>query len=119
MRKALVLLCFLSACSGDVLPPKPPPLQLLYDKQWNLKTSVKGGVTAAHQGEWFRLTNENTPSYCGPVWRDHMGNEWLAVVDPYSIAIVYPYQEYRIGLLKKDSLVLESLSGNTFRFSTR
>ncbi|MFM8806962.1 MAG: hypothetical protein ACKOD1_06315 [Sphingomonadales bacterium] len=119
MKYALALLLFLlSACTRDVLPPQPPDTELLYDKQWNLKVSIKSGIIADHQGVWLRFSRVNTPSYCGPVWQDSYGNVWAAFVDHWSVS--NPFYEYYIHYLKRDSMVLmRTDSSYTFRFSTR
>jgi hypothetical protein len=119
MRYTFVLLVLLAACTGDVFPPKEnlPDISLLYDKKWNLKSSVRDGISSVHQGEWVLLTRVNTPSYCGPVWNDNFGNSWSVIVDP--MAISTPFTEYYIRYLIKDSLVLVSDRNNTYRFSVR
>jgi hypothetical protein len=116
MRKlVIILLLSLSACTGDV-QPNEVPLPKVVDIRWNLKTSVTGGITRTAQGgEWFQLTNENTAFWCGPVWRDNLGNEWAAEIWPYSITLRYPYREFYIKYLKSDSLILEN-GGTTYHF---
>jgi hypothetical protein len=119
MRNVLILSLFLlAACTRDVLPPPPPDVNLLYDKQWNLKASIKSGIISDHQGVWLRFSRVNTPSYCGPVWEDSYGNVWAAFVDRWSVS--NPFYEYYINYLKKDSMVLvRTDSSFTYRFSTR
>lgn len=120
MKVALVLfLCFLYACSGDVMPPKEklPDLALLKDKQWNLKTSIKSGVTATHQGEWVRFSVVETPAYCGWVWEDSFGNKSSIVMS--GMTFFNGVDDYWIDHLKSDSLVLRTQGGNSYRFSVR
>lgn len=119
MRNVLILsLFFLAACTREVIPPQSPDINLLYDKQWNLKASIKSGIVSDHQGVWLRFSRVNTPSYCGPVWQDSYGNVWTAFVDRWSVST--PFYEYYIDYLKKDSMVLmRTDSSFTYRFSTR
>jgi hypothetical protein len=119
MKTTLIVLLFLLyACKSEVLPPKPPDISLLYDKQWNLKTSIKSGVVADHQGLWIRFSRLDTPSYCGPVWQDSYGNLWAVIIDSWSVST--PFNEYYISYLKRDSMILmRADSAFTYRFSTR
>lgn len=115
-----VLLFSLTACTGDVIGPNPvlPDFNLLVDKHWNLKTSVKGGISTNFQGKWMRYTKVNTTTYSGPVYDDSDGNHFR--VGFCENAIVSDFDSHRIEYLKKDSLVLWSMQNSTlYRFSTK
>jgi hypothetical protein len=115
MRKLVIFLFFLSACTGDVIPPNEPPFPMVVGVRWNLKSSVTGGVTQAGRGEWFKLTNVDKDTTFCSIWRDNVGNEWPTMVTGYSITVVSPHKEYSIKYLSLDSLVLENC-GTTFHY---